>query len=75
MRPPKTHCTLQLCTFLWQPSSMAVFNAQATLLDKEGYRYDEDFFVLAIYDQPARLIDRHNEIWIPLLGKEAVLTS
>ena len=74
MRPSKSQYSYQLFS-PWQRSSMIVLNAQAELLDKEGYQYDEDFFVLAIYDPPARLINRHNEIWIPLMGKEAVLTS
>ena len=33
-------------------------------LDKDGLTYITDFYFVADYDSPYRLIDRHNEVWL-----------
>jgi len=34
-------------------------------LNKTDYKYDASSFFTASYDSPIRLINRHNEVWIP----------
>ncbi|MEW5313819.1 MAG: hypothetical protein WDW38_005356 [Sanguina aurantia] len=58
----RTHMTLR-----YSPDRVLIAQTQALIktLDAEKVEYDASVFYAAGYDAPFRILNRHNEIWIP----------
>lgn len=51
----------------YSPDRVLIAQTQALIktLDAEKVEYDASVFYAAGYDAPFRILNRHNEIWIP----------
>ncbi|GAX82798.1 hypothetical protein CEUSTIGMA_g10224.t1 [Chlamydomonas eustigma] len=53
--------------FTYESKMLDKLNTALAALNTTDYKYDASYFFTAGYDSPFRLINRHNEVWIPAL--------